>query len=486
MWRNAFSLLLLSPTLLFGATNSFDFLRANSNLTVRGSLTLGGETRTNWPSGGSGAVTITTAGRLGGGAVATNAFALTFDETGLLTNVPPLDYSILTNAPWVTASVTNGLLTAVPEGIGYLASNQTWTGNQTISNFLAIGTTPATALYIQSNGIRTDAHGASAWGVDVIGAQLFGGPWVDDSGYKFLTAATGVTNNGYTIISGITTSLVANGGSVTIGSTSTNGLATTSYVNGITNGLYLASNPSGYVTAIVTNGLASTVYVNSQGFVTQSVTNGLISSVTGPGLTTAAGGAVTFSTNGWTMSGGSALTNGQTGVTLTGKFSASNTQDVLFTSFSMTGNTTNDLAGEAYDFNPTQASASVPWVDAYSLYNAATNVYTMIVTARWRVPITGATNLSVAMMRTAGWSTNANFQVGYTNNLTGAAWFSGNIVTNTVPTSGAWANYNMAFPVLTNAVAGQLWQLIGTVVISATNGATAPASWNLQYQGQQW
>lgn len=277
------------------------------------SLTLGGETRTNWPSGGSGAVTLTTAGRLGGGAVATNAFALTFDETGLLTNVPPLDYSILTNAPWVTASVTNGLLTAVPEGIGYLASNQTWTGNQTISNFLAIGTTPATALYIQSNGIRTDAHGASAWGVDVIGAQLFGGPWVDDSGYKFLTAATGVTNNGYTIISGITTSLVANGGSVTIGSTSTNGLATTSYVNGITNGLYLASNPSGYVTAIVTNGLASTVYVNSQGFVTQSVTNGLISSVTGPGLTTAAGGVVTLSTNGWTMGGGGAdpsITNG--------------------------------------------------------------------------------------------------------------------------------------------------------------------------------
>ena len=80
--------------------------------------------------------------------------------------------------------------------------------------------------------------------------------------------------------------------------TITNGLATTAYVTGqgyvtqtVTNGLatiaYVNAATNGHVTASITNGLATMAYVTGQGFVTQSITNGLVTASITNGLATA-------------------------------------------------------------------------------------------------------------------------------------------------------------------------------------------------------
>jgi hypothetical protein len=106
---------------------------------------------------------------------------------------------------------------------------------------------------------------------------------------NYVTAAV---TNGLATISYVN---AATNGFVTAGTT--NGLATTNFVTSqsyvtasVTNGLatisYVNTATNGLVTAAVTNGLATTNFVTSQGFVTSAATNGLVTASITNGLAT--------------------------------------------------------------------------------------------------------------------------------------------------------------------------------------------------------
>ena len=247
---------------------------------------------------------------------------------------------------YVTSSVTNGLaLPSVTNGLQIAGAYVT----ASVTNGLALNSQLSTLVTGSiTNGLATRTYAASLTN----GLQL-AGAYVTSSITNGL--ARPAVTNGLQIAGAYVTSSVTNGlalPSVTNGlqiagayttATVTNGLATRTYAASLTNGFYLASNPSGYVSATVTNGLvgaeldplfqwwlATNTYVTSLGgYLTgyqasnsfmlatnnlnlsagqisnlqsqiSSLTNGLIQRVTGPGLTNVSGIAV-LSTNGWSF-----------------------------------------------------------------------------------------------------------------------------------------------------------------------------------------
>lgn len=95
------------------------------------------------------------------------------------------------------------------------------------------------------------------------------------NGLATRTYAESLTNGFYLASNpaGYVTQSVTNGLQVAgnyVTASITNGLATQTYAASLTNGFYLASNPAGYVTSTVTNGLQV-----AGNYVTASVTNGL-------------------------------------------------------------------------------------------------------------------------------------------------------------------------------------------------------------------
>jgi hypothetical protein len=126
-------------------------------------------------------------------------------------------------------------------------------------------------------------------------------------------------------------------------------------------------------------------------------------------------------------------------------------------------------------------------VDGPTLYNAATNNWTMLLALRYRREVTGS-NLQWSVLRSGESSTftsNYTAQVVYTNTLTGAAW-SGTLFTNTIGAVNTWTNHSIADAVLTNLPVGAMPQLIFTVPVSSTNGASSPAYWQIRNGGNQW
>ena len=149
---------------------------------------------------------------------------------------------------------------------------------------------------------------------------------------------------------------------------------------------------------------------------------------------------------------------------------------------------TNDLIGVAsHSYLPTQASATAPLVDGAAAYNAATNNWTILLAFNYRREVTGS-NIQFAVQRSGESSTftsNFTVRVCYTNNLTGAA-VTGTLFTNTIATTGAWTNMTLTDSALTNLPVGSFPQLLFTVPVSATNGATTPASWMIKHRGNQF
>jgi hypothetical protein len=167
---------------------------------------------------------------------------------------------------------------------------------------------------------------------------------------------------------------------------------------------------------------------------------------------------------------------------------AAATNDLRWLVDSTLPNTTNDLIGFApHSFLPSQASTTAPIVDGPTLYNAATNNWTMLLALRYRREVTGS-NLQWSVLRSGESSTftsNYTAQVVYTNTLTGAAW-SGTLFTNTISAVNVWTNHTLTDAVLTNLPVGAMPQLIFTVPVSATNGAISPAYWQIRNGGNQW
>ena len=164
------------------------------------------------------------------------------------------------------------------------------------------------------------------------------------------------------------------------------------------------------------------------------------------------------------------------------------TNDVRWLVDSTYPNTINDLVGFApHSFLPSQASATAPIVDGPTLYNAATNNWTMLLALRYQREVTGS-NLQWSVLRSGESSTftsNYTVRVVYTNTLTGAAW-AGTLFTNTIASVNTWTNQTLTDTVLTNLPVGSFPQLIFTVPVSATNGASTPAYWMIRNGGNQW
>lgn len=125
------------------------------------------------------------------------------------------------------------------------------------------------------------------------------------------------------------------------------------------NQFYLASNPAGYVTTTVTNGLPTDALTNglvtasvtnglqvagayvtasvTNGLATTTITNGLIGSVTGPGVSVT-NGVASISTNGWALGGGGGSeTTAPVSLTYASTVSP-NSADGLFRKMALTGN----------------------------------------------------------------------------------------------------------------------------------------------------
>jgi hypothetical protein len=164
------------------------------------------------------------------------------------------------------------------------------------------------------------------------------------------------------------------------------------------------------------------------------------------------------------------------------------TNDLRWIVDSVYPNTSNDLVGYSPNsFYPSQASATAPIVDGPTLYNAATNNWTMLLAMRYQREVTGS-NLQWSVLRSGDSSTftsNYTVRVVYTNTLTGAAW-AGTLFTNTIASVNTWTNQTITDTVLTNLPVGSFPQLIFTVQVSATNGATTPAYWMIRNGGNQW
>jgi hypothetical protein len=167
---------------------------------------------------------------------------------------------------------------------------------------------------------------------------------------------------------------------------------------------------------------------------------------------------------------------------------AAATNDLRWLVDSTLPNTANDLIGFApHSFLPSQASTTAPIVDGPTLYNAATNNWTMLLALRYQREVVGS-NLQWSVLRSGESSTftsNYTVCVVYTNTLTGAAW-SGTLFTNTISAVNVWTNHTLTDAVLTNLPVGSFPQLIFTVPVSATNGASTPAYWMIRNGGSQW
>ena len=129
------------------------------------------------------------------------------------------------------------------------------------------------ALTIATNGFATITYVDNA--TNGIGALQSNVSAISNDLY----AALANTNNWQRWLSESNLYYLASNPSNYVTASVTNGLASIGYVDNATNSLYPRNNPSNYVTASVTNGLASIGYVDAatQNLVTASVTNGLAS-----------------------------------------------------------------------------------------------------------------------------------------------------------------------------------------------------------------
>ncbi len=148
-----------------------------------------------------------------------------------------------------------------------------------------------------------------------------------------------------------------------ITATITNGLATVSYVNSVTNGL---------VTANITNGLATVSYVNiaTNGLVTASITNGLATT----NFVLSQNYATTSVTNGLaTIAYVNTATNGFVGATITNGLATISYVNTATNGF-VTANITNSLATTNFVLSQNYATTSVTNGLATIVYvNSATN-----------------------------------------------------------------------------------------------------------------
>jgi hypothetical protein len=111
----------------------------------------------------------------------------------------------------------------------------------------------------------------------------------------------------------------------------------------------------------------------------------------------------------------------------------------------------------------------------------------MLLALRYRREVTGS-NLQWSVLRSGESSTftsNYTVRVVYSNMLTGAT-VTGSLFTNTISAVNTWTPHTLADPVLTNLPVGAMPQLIFTVPVSATNGASSPAYWQIRNGGNQW
>lgn len=349
------------------ASNSFTGISVTNGLisavTGPGMTTLGGVVTFNtngWQFGGSGVT-----------AAITNGLATIVYVNGITNGLATRVYAASLTNGLVTSSVTNGLQIAgayVTAGITnglYLASNPSQFVTKAITNGLqtagayvtsSITNGLASTAYVAAQGFVTQAVTNGLVKATLLGSAAYSNstafapssvtnvtlaPYMTLAGTNAF-APVSVTNFAVASLGGLAWSNAATyasqfdraGASAAVSNTITslgyvtktvtNNLATTAQVNAITNGLYSASNPAGYVTQAVTNGLPSASLTNGfyqssnpagyvsaavtnglysasnpATYVTKSVTNGMISSITGPGFSGSS--VVTFSTSTWQM-----------------------------------------------------------------------------------------------------------------------------------------------------------------------------------------
>jgi hypothetical protein len=156
---------------------------------------------------------------------------------------------------YLTAVVTNGLATVayVNASTNGFVSATITNGLATTNYALAIGLNGTNFTVAVSNSLASQLAGKS--GTNISYAQITNAPAIPSTN-GFVTAAitNGLATTNYVLTQGYLTSAA------------TNGLATTNYVRTATNG---------FVSASITNSLATTNFVLTQGFVTTAVTNGL-------------------------------------------------------------------------------------------------------------------------------------------------------------------------------------------------------------------
>jgi hypothetical protein len=250
----------------------------------------------------------------------TNGFVGRWITNGLV-NFPSATNVVLSVADtngaaiyWYSLS-TNFAKTNQPTLIGYVTNGQT--GVTLTGNFFGPGAGITNIPTTNLNGLIT---------ASVIGSPSFNGSGLTNLNYNNITNPPVLPTNNFVAGQNVTLTTNFTGSLTYINATNqtflTNGLASVSYVNSVTNGFVTASITNGLASASVTNGLATIAYVNAatNGFVTASITNGLV----GPSITN---GFVTASiTNGFastnyvnTATNGfvtSLITNGLAGTSL--------------------------------------------------------------------------------------------------------------------------------------------------------------------------
>ena len=248
------------------------------------------------------------------------------------------------------------------------------------------------------------------------------------------------------------------------------GLGTAAYSNATA--FYPNSNPSNYVTASVTNGLATTNYVNNatNGFVTSSITNGL---ATTNYVNAATNGFVTSSiTNGLaTTNYVNNATNGLVTSSITNGLATTNYVNNA-TNGLVTSSITNGLATTNFVLTQISATNSANLTTTTNLVVAATNNFTTVVYSNpvvflYTNSLPGLTNGFVTSSITNGLAT-TNFvltQISATNSAnltttTNLVVAATNNFTTVVYSNPVVFLYTNSLPTLTN----------GFVTASVTNG----------------
>ena len=169
-----------------------------------------------------------------------------------------------------------------------------------------------------------------------------------------------------------------------------------------------------YLPIVGTNGLATQLYVTSQGFVTQTVTNGLVGSVVGPGFTTV-GGGVTFSTNGWSFYENSTYSNfvASTYLPIIGTNGLA-TQLYVTSQGYVTQSITNGLASQAWvgqqGYRTTDSNAVVAVGSGCTIVPTTNGT---VVTYTLTVPPSGTDSNTVNALIAAGTALNASNWLGW-------------------------------------------------------------------------